>query len=100
LEGGIWADDHAKARPEDPEIAAAQDGDVDELTHLEATEESDEAVMAMPEMEKSMSTPLTDASPPEYRICQESGKVRHESRFKLGSIQIQRVLYEYRNTTL
>jgi hypothetical protein len=72
--GGIWADDHAKARPEDPEIAAAQDGDVDEVAHLEATEESDEADMAVPEMEKSMSTPLTDASPPNTAYARKGAK--------------------------
>jgi hypothetical protein len=72
--GGIWADDHAHERPDDPEIVAAQDGDVDEVAHLEAGEENEEPFMALPQMEKSMSTPLIDASPPNSAYARKGAK--------------------------
>jgi hypothetical protein len=60
--GGIWAtDEKAPHRSHDPQDAAAQDGDVDEVAQLES--EHAEAVSALPEMEKSNSMPAVDASP-------------------------------------
>jgi len=63
--GGIWADERV-SKPLDPETAAAQEGDVDEVQHLEAEQgaELGEAIMALPQVEKSISLPLMDASPP------------------------------------
>ena len=59
--GGIWAHEIVAHRPEDSETAAAQEGDVDEVTHLEA--EHRNAIAALPEVEKSMSMPTIEASP-------------------------------------
>ncbi|KAH8686049.1 hypothetical protein BGZ60DRAFT_396766 [Tricladium varicosporioides] len=59
--GGIWADDRVAVTPPDLETAVAQDGDVDEVEQLEG--EIDES-MDLPQMEKSMSMPSIDASPP------------------------------------
>ncbi|PMD46416.1 hypothetical protein L207DRAFT_417212 [Hyaloscypha variabilis F] len=72
--GGIWADGGQYQRPEDPEIAAAQDGDVDEVANLEAGEENEESVVALPHVEKSMSTPLIDASPPSTAYSRKGAK--------------------------
>jgi hypothetical protein len=72
--GGIWADDTQHGRPEDPEIAAAQDGDVDEVAHLEAGDDNEESFMALPHVEKSMSTPLIDASPPNTAYARKGAK--------------------------
>jgi hypothetical protein len=57
--GGIWADDRVADRPQDPETAAAEEGDVDEVAHLEG----DESIEALPHVEKSISMPVIDASP-------------------------------------
>jgi hypothetical protein len=59
--GGIWADGRVAHRSSDPETTAAQDGDVDELTNLEAAQA--EAISALPEVEKSISMPAIDSSP-------------------------------------
>ncbi len=72
--GGIWADDDETERPDDPEVAAAEDGDMDEVAHLEAGDENEEAIMALPHVEKSMSTPLIDASPPSTAYARKGTK--------------------------
>jgi hypothetical protein len=74
--GGIWADRVAK-RSEDLAAAAAQDGDVDEVEHLDKMEHSDnedESIMALPQVEKSISTPLVDASPPSTLFSRKAAK--------------------------
>ncbi|TAQ85613.1 hypothetical protein B7494_g6069 [Chlorociboria aeruginascens] len=59
--GGIWADERT-ARPQDVETVAAESGDVEEVEHLEAGD--DEAIMALPQFEKSSSSmPVGDTSP-------------------------------------
>lgn len=72
--GGIWADETAPLRSDDPEIAAAQEGDVDEVEHLEGGDENDESTFALPNVEKSMSTPLIDASPPSTAYARKGAK--------------------------
>lgn len=59
--GGIWADDRAAAS-HDLESLTTQDGDVDEVESLETTQ--NEPIMALPQIEKSISMPSIDASPP------------------------------------
>ncbi len=59
--GGIWADANDTRYPENPENTTEQ-GDVDEIDHLEG--ETDESIMALPQAEKSISSPaLVDISP-------------------------------------
>ncbi|KAH9205961.1 hypothetical protein DL95DRAFT_416967 [Leptodontidium sp. 2 PMI_412] len=70
--GGIWTDDRAPEHSSDAQTAAAQDGDVDEVEHLDT--ESNEAIMALPQVEKSMSSPLVDASPPSSVYSRKSTK--------------------------
>lgn len=70
--GGIWADERPTHRHEEPEIAAAQDGDVDEVAHLEA--EHSDAVASLPEVEKSISMPVIDASPPNTMFARKAAK--------------------------
>jgi hypothetical protein len=57
--GGIWTNDKSVQHPQDPEEIAAQHGDVDEVDHLE----NGESIEALPEMEKSYSTPHVNAAP-------------------------------------
>ncbi|KAL3420171.1 PH domain-containing protein [Phlyctema vagabunda] len=59
--GGIWAKDKSSDPPPDPEEAAAEEGDVDEVHHLE--DEPEDSIEALPAVEKSISTPLFDTSP-------------------------------------
>ncbi|CAG8958860.1 hypothetical protein HYFRA_00011813 [Hymenoscyphus fraxineus] len=59
--GGIWADDRTTT-PHDPESLVTQNGNVEEVEVLETTQ--NEPVMALPQMEKSLSMPQIDASPP------------------------------------
>jgi hypothetical protein len=70
--GGIWADERVAHRSEDPETAAAQDGDVDEVAHLEAEHIS--AVAALPEVEQSISLPAIDAPPPSTMFARKAAK--------------------------
>jgi len=72
--GGIWADENNAEHPDDPRLAAAQDGDVDAVAHLEAGDENEESIMALPEAEKSMSTPFIDASPPSTAYARKGAK--------------------------
>ncbi|CZT51037.1 related to C.elegans LIM homeobox protein [Rhynchosporium secalis] len=57
--GGIWADETATEHPTDVQTIAAQEGDVDEVEHLDA--DSNEPIMALPQLEKSISSPNIDA---------------------------------------
>jgi hypothetical protein len=75
--GGIWADDRVANRPQDPETAAAQDGNVDELQHLQ----DGESIEDLPQVEKCMSMPATDASLPASVHPRKGAK----SVFNLGS---------------
>merc|ERR1711939_1254972 len=59
--GGIWADDRTRQHPLDPQTAAAQEGDVEEVEHLDA--DHNEAIMALPQVDKSTSCPGVEASP-------------------------------------
>jgi hypothetical protein len=78
--GGIWADERMAESPQDRETAAAQSGDVEEVQHLDA--EHDEAVMALPQFEKSISMPLVDASPPGTVYSRKAAK----SALNLGGL--------------
>lgn len=57
--GGIWADERDAEPSQDPSVAAAQGGDVDEVQQLEA--EHDESSEELPPFEKSISMPLIDS---------------------------------------
>jgi hypothetical protein len=70
--GGIWADDRNRQHPLDPQTAAAQDGDVEEVEHLDAGH--NEAIMALPQVEKSTSCPSVEASPPSTAYARRSAK--------------------------
>jgi hypothetical protein len=70
--GGIWVDDRAPEPSQDPEAAAAQDEDVDELRHLET--EHDESIMGLPQVEKSISMPAVDVSPPSTAYARKTAK--------------------------
>ncbi|KAG4440619.1 hypothetical protein IFR05_003900 [Cadophora sp. M221] len=70
--GGIWTDDRPPEHSLDAQTAAAQEGDVDEVEHLDA--ESNEAIMALPQVEKSMSSPVVDASPPSTAYSRKGAK--------------------------
>ncbi|KAE8440563.1 hypothetical protein EG329_007236 [Mollisiaceae sp. DMI_Dod_QoI] len=59
--GGTWVDESRTQQPLDPETAAAQNGDVDEVEHLDA--ENEEVIMDLPQVEKSITAPLIDATP-------------------------------------
>jgi hypothetical protein len=69
--GGIWADDRV-SKPEDPKRAAAEEGVVDEVQQLES--EQREAIMALPQVEKSISLPLVDAPPPSSVYSRKAAK--------------------------
>lgn len=56
--GGIFVDDEAHSTPPDLETAAAEDGEVDEVEHLE----SEVSSTSMPAMEKSISVPTPDTA--------------------------------------
>ncbi|TVY19542.1 putative PH domain-containing protein [Lachnellula arida] len=58
--GGVWADDRAADHSQDPATVAAEEGNVDEVDHLE----QEEPIEALPHIEKSMSMPVIDASAP------------------------------------
>lgn len=75
--GGIWADDRVADRSQDPETVAAQEGNVDEVEHLE----ENESIEALPHVEKSMSMPAIDASPPASAHLRKGPK----SIFNLGN---------------
>lgn len=71
--GGIWADESISAHGrEDPETVAAEEGDVDEVHHLDT--ESHEPIMAMPQIEKSISSPALDSSPPNTAYARKNAK--------------------------
>jgi hypothetical protein len=70
--GGIWADERVAHHSEDPETVAAQEGDVDEVAHLET--EHNDAIAGLPEFEKSMSMPVVDASPPSGIFARRAAK--------------------------
>ena len=70
--GGIWAHEGPKHESDDPETAAIQGGDVDEVANLEA--EHSEAISALPEFEKSISMPAIDASPSSTLIPRKGTK--------------------------
>jgi hypothetical protein len=70
--GGIWADERTAHHSDDPEIAAAQSGDVDELSPLES--EHSEAISSLPEFEKSISMPVVDSSPPSSMFARKAAK--------------------------
>ncbi|TVY75614.1 putative PH domain-containing protein [Lachnellula suecica] len=81
--GGIWADDRV-AVPHDAETAAAQDGHVDELQHLDG----DEPIEALPHAEKSITMPVVDASPgPSSPTPSIHSRKSTKSVFNLGSIK-------------
>jgi hypothetical protein len=58
--GGIWADGRVSERSHDPQTAAAEEVDVDEVEHLDA--EHGEKIVALPQMEKRVSMPSIDSS--------------------------------------
>lgn len=70
--GGTWVDENTAQLPMDAETAAAQDGDVDEVDHLEA--ENEEAVVDLPMVEKSITAPLIDATPPVMAYARKGAK--------------------------
>ena len=70
--GGIWVDDTTPQPSQDLETAAAQEGDVDEVQHLEA--EHDESLIGLPQVEKSMSMPAFDTSPPSTAYARKGAK--------------------------
>lgn len=76
--GGIWADEQTAQSRHEPETAAAQGGNVEEVQHLES--EREEPVTALPELEKSMSTPVVEASPPSTAYSRKA----NDSAFTLG----------------
>ncbi|KAL2065451.1 hypothetical protein VTL71DRAFT_3121 [Oculimacula yallundae] len=80
--GGIWADEKATKHPMDAQALAAQEGDVDEVEHLDA--DSNEAIMAMPQVEKSMSSPNVDAFPPSTVYPRKAAK----SALNLGNANL------------
>ncbi|KAF8849691.1 hypothetical protein BDZ45DRAFT_680327 [Acephala macrosclerotiorum] len=70
--GGTWAEGTSTHQPLDPETAAAQDGDVDEVGHLEA--ENDEAILDLPPVEKSITAPLIDPAIPSTAYARKGAK--------------------------
>ncbi|PVH69862.1 hypothetical protein DL98DRAFT_154471 [Cadophora sp. DSE1049] len=70
--GGIWADERTRQHPLDAQTAAAQEGDVEEVEHLDA--ENNEAILALPQVEKSISSPVVEASPPGTAYARKSAK--------------------------
>ncbi|PBP17118.1 DNA polymerase zeta catalytic subunit, partial [Diplocarpon rosae] len=70
--GGIWADEKATEHPVDHQTSAAREGDVDEMQHLDA--DHNESIMALPPVEKSISSPLIDPSPPSTVYARKNAK--------------------------
>ncbi|KAK0112202.1 hypothetical protein ONS96_001453 [Cadophora gregata f. sp. sojae] len=70
--GGIWADERIKQHPLDAQTAAAQEGDVEEVENLDA--ENNEAILALPQIEKSISSPNVEACPPGTAYARKSAK--------------------------
>lgn len=63
--GGIWTDNGSTVVSDDAEVAAAQDGDVDEVTNIEAHKgesEDGESILDLPRIEKSMTAPNLEAT--------------------------------------
>ncbi len=58
--GGIWADANDTRHPETPVNVAAEEGNVDEIDRLEG--ETDESIIALPDVGKSISSSLIDMS--------------------------------------
>ncbi|CAL3968090.1 unnamed protein product [Diplocarpon coronariae] len=58
--GGIWADEQVTEHPVDRPTSAALEGDVDEVQPVEA--DHPECIMALPPVEKSISSPPLDPS--------------------------------------
>lgn len=69
--GGIWADERVARHHEDPEAAVAHEGDV-EVAHLEA--EHSDAIATLSEVEKSISMPAIDATPPSGIFARKAAK--------------------------
>lgn len=70
--GGTWADQGTMPVPLEPENVVAQGGGVDEVEHLEA--ENEEATMGLPPVEKSITAPLIDATPPRTAYARKVAK--------------------------
>ncbi|KAJ5040431.1 uncharacterized protein L3040_006087 [Drepanopeziza brunnea f. sp. 'multigermtubi'] len=70
--GGIWADEGVSGRPLDAQSTAAQEGDVDEVERLDC--EHNESAIDLPQIEKSISAPLVDASPPSTVYARKNAK--------------------------
>jgi hypothetical protein len=85
--GGIFTDNSGTPSTPNAEVSAAQDGDVDELANIESEKvehsqsEDGESILDLPQMEKSMTTPLVDASPQSTLHSRKSTK----SMFNMGT---------------
>jgi hypothetical protein len=85
--GGIWTDNGSTELPPDAEAVAAQEGDVDEVANIEHQKleggqaDDGESILDLPQMEKGMTPPATDASPQNTLHARKSTK----SMFNLGT---------------